>query len=103
MIRWQMTTENSKYMQAIQQAGDILSKGGLVAFPTETVYGLGANALNEMAVSRVFAAKQRPADNPLIVHIADLDQLQTVTIDADNLSRNHKRLMDVFWPGPLTL
>lgn len=77
----------------------ILREGGLVAFPTETVYGLGANALNEEAVRAIFAAKGRPADNPLIVHIHDRSQLAEIC----DLPEGAERLMDAFWPGPLTL
>ena len=84
---------------AIEQAAALLRQGQLVAFPTETVYGLGADALNEEAVAAIFAAKGRPGDNPLIVHVAEksqLDELCEVTADA-------KKLMDAFWPGPLTI
>lgn len=81
------------------RAATILRAGGLVAFPTETVYGLGANALSEEAVSRIFAAKERPNWDPLIVHVTDklaLSQVATTSPLAD-------KLMDTFWPGPLTL
>ena len=84
---------------ALALAARLLKEGELVAFPTETVYGLGANALDSEAVLRIFAAKGRPADNPLIVHIAEksqLDALCQVTEDA-------RRLMDAYWPGPMTL
>lgn len=80
--------------------GSILRAGGLVAFPTETVYGLGANGLNEEAVQKIFAAKGRPGDNPLILHVAkksDVKQLWNRVPDAARI------LMDAFWPGPLTL
>ena len=80
-------------------ASDILKEGGLVAFPTETVYGLGANALNRDAVLSVFAAKGRPADNPLIVHIHDRSQLEPLCIVPDRAVP----LMEAFWPGPLTI
>ncbi len=85
--------------EAIAYAASLLQKGELVAFPTETVYGLGADALNPRAVLNIFAAKERPADNPLIVHIssmADLDPLCRVNGKA-------LRLMEAFWPGPLTV
>ncbi len=85
---------------AIRRAADILRAGGLVAFPTETVYGLGAHALSAKAVAGIFAAKGRPADNPLIVHIsgaADMDSL------AQNIPKEAYLLADRFWPGPLTL
>ncbi len=81
-------------------AAEILKNGGLVAFPTETVYGLGANALNEAAVHNIFKAKGRPSDNPLIVHIADYAMLDMLVT---NVPQNAKLLMDKFWPGPLTI
>lgn len=83
----------------IRFGAELLRQGQLVAFPTETVYGLGADALNEDAVLRIFAAKGRPADNPLIVHVADIQDLASLC-QVDDRSRH---LMDVFWPGPLTL
>ncbi len=86
--------------QIIRQAGEILKEGGLVAFPTETVYGLGANALNVEAAKKTYAAKGRPSDNPLIVHVADKDALPLIV---EHVSDKAKRLMDEFWPGPLTL
>ena len=85
---------------AIRQAAEVLLRGGLVAFPTETVYGLGANALDAAAVQRIFAAKGRPASDPLIVHIAALDQLDSV---AQNVPALAHTLARAFWPGPLTL
>ena len=66
-------------MEAIRKAGEILKKGGLVAFPTETVYGLGGNALDPKASQKIYAAKGRPSDNPLIVHIAEMDRLYEIT------------------------
>jgi L-threonylcarbamoyladenylate synthase len=84
----------------ILQAAELLRQGKLVAIPTETVYGLGTNARNPVAVKRVFDAKGRPADHPLIVHIADVNQL----IDwAVNIPDKVYRLAEKFWPGPLTL
>ena len=80
-------------------ASDILKIGGLVAFPTETVYGLGANALDRDAVLSIFAAKGRPADNPLIVHIHDRAQLEPLC----DIPERALPLMDAFWPGPLTI
>lgn len=79
---------------------DILKSGGLVAFPTETVYGLGANALDEEAVKKIFKAKGRPSDNPLIVHIYDSQQIKDLTTE---ISGTANILIDKFWPGPLTL
>ncbi len=81
------------------RASDILRGGGLVAFPTETVYGLGANALDRDAVLSIFSAKGRPADNPLIVHIHHRDQLEPLCAVPDRALS----LMDAFWPGPLTI
>lgn len=84
---------------ALEQASALLAAGSLVAFPTETVYGLGANALDKNAVLSIFAAKGRPADNPLIVHIWNREQLK----DIGDVPPVAQRLMDAFWPGPLTI
>ncbi len=84
----------------LRQAGRALREGRLVAFPTETVYGLGANALDADAVARIFAVKGRPADNPLIVHIRRPEELGRV---AKGVPERARRLMERFWPGPLTL
>lgn len=84
----------------LQQAAEILRQGGLVASPTETVYGLCANALNEDAVKNIYKAKGRPSDNPLIVHIADLSMLQPLVTEVSPIA---KTLMERFWPGPMTL
>ncbi|MBC7250438.1 MAG: threonylcarbamoyl-AMP synthase [Anaerolineae bacterium] len=84
----------------IRQAAEVIRQGGLVAFPTETVYGLGANALNEEAVARIFVAKDRPAEDPLIVHIASIEDLRRV---ARELPPQVRVLSQAFWPGPLTL
>lgn len=86
--------------EIISGAGLILCRGGLVAFPTETVYGLGANAMNADAVRKIFAAKGRPVDNPLIVHLATSQQVETV---ARLIMPYARDLMKAFWPGPLTL
>ena len=85
---------------ALQRAAEHLAAGQLVAFATETVYGLGARADDEAAVARIFAAKGRPADHPLIVHVADVD---AVRLFATEPSAAAQRLMAAFWPGPLTL
>jgi L-threonylcarbamoyladenylate synthase len=85
---------------SLSRAADILRQGGAVAFPTETVYGLGANALDPKAVQSIFEAKQRPAWDPLIVHITSQAQLQEVAVDIPSAGR---MLMEAFWPGPLTL
>jgi L-threonylcarbamoyladenylate synthase len=86
--------------ESIRLAGRIIKTGGLVAFPTETVYGLGCDAMNADAAAKVFEAKQRPQFDPLIVHIADPKQLNVVI---EFLPVLGQRLMDAFWPGPLTL
>lgn len=86
--------------EAIAHAAQILRNGGTVAFPTETVYGLGGNALDEAAVAKIFAAKQRPHWDPLIVHIASRETLPALT---QAVPENARRLMDAYWPGPLTL
>ncbi|HEU4981231.1 MAG TPA: L-threonylcarbamoyladenylate synthase [Acidobacteriaceae bacterium] len=85
---------------SVEQAAEILRSGGTVAFPTETVYGLGANALDPAAVAKIFAAKQRPGWDPLIVHLADRDLLGSITLREPEKAI---QLMDAFWPGPLTL
>ncbi len=85
---------------AMQEAGAIIRAGGLVAFPTETVYGLGADALNSDAAAKIYEAKGRPSDNPLIVHIADRAQVDLVARDVPEQAR---KIMDAFWPGPLTI
>jgi L-threonylcarbamoyladenylate synthase len=85
---------------AIARAAGVLRGGGLVAFPTETVYGLGADALSEAAVRKIFAAKGRPADNPLIVHVAGVEQVAGLVRAVPEVAA---RLMAKFWPGPLTL
>lgn len=84
-------------------AARILASGGLVAFPTETVYGLGANALSPVAVRRIFAAKGRPGWDPLIVHLAETRQLPELTSIPRSLTGRLERLARAFWPGPLTL
>ena len=92
--------ENRIEEYVIARAGEILKQGGLVAFPTETVYGLGANALDEKAAERTYAAKGRPSDNPLIVHIADADALEAIV---KNVPEKAYAVIEKFWPGPLTL
>lgn len=84
----------------LQQAAKILKDGGLVAFPTETVYGLGANALDAAAVKNIFSAKGRPADNPLIVHLSCWEEVYTI---CEKIPPIAKTLADRFWPGPLTM
>ncbi len=95
-----METRVSSADEAVlAEASKLLAEGQLVAFPTETVYGLGANALNAQAVLNIFAAKGRPADNPLIVHIWNREQLAGIC-DVPEIA---EKLMDAFWPGPLTM
>ena len=97
----QIDSESLCYqVDKLKLAASIIRDGGLVAFPTETVYGLGADALNEQAIQKIFAAKGRPADNPLIVHVGHRNDVERV---AEKVSDNAWRLIDQFWPGPLTL
>ena len=84
----------------VARAAGILRAGGLVAFPTETVYGLGAHALDAKAVARLFAAKGRPAEDPLIVHVHEIDALAALTTGVPATAR---ALASRFWPGPLTI
>jgi L-threonylcarbamoyladenylate synthase len=93
-------TDVDRDRSAVTRAGAVLRTGGLVALPTETVYGLGANAHDPAAVRRIFAAKGRPADNPLIVHLAEASQLDAVAATVTPLARS---LAARFWPGPLTI
>lgn len=92
--------ENNIDAEAIQKAGNIIKNGGLVAFPTETVYGLGGDALNEESSAKIYAAKGRPSDNPLIVHIATMDALPFI---AGPIPPQAYALAEAFWPGPLTM
>ena len=84
----------------IQEAAEVIRKGGLVLFPTETVYGIGADGLNEEAVRKIFKAKGRAQDNPLILHIDNMDMLNLI---AKDISELEYKLMDAFWPGPFTI
>lgn len=86
--------------QDIEHGAQIIREGGLVAFPTETVYGLGANGLDAEAAGKIYEAKGRPSDNPMILHIAEKEDLLKLT---DSLTEDMKVLMDKFWPGPLTM
>ncbi|MCD8509788.1 MAG: threonylcarbamoyl-AMP synthase [Bacillus sp. (in: Bacteria)] len=94
------TIKNITNHPAIQQAAKALNNDEVVAFPTETVYGLGGNAFSDKAIQQIFQAKGRPSDNPLIVHIAHVDQLNDYVHSIPN---HAKKLMDAFWPGPLTI
>src|SRR5690242_14963235 len=91
---------NTKITQSPSIAARYIAHGEVVAFPTETVYGLGANIFNEEAIRKIFEAKGRPTDNPLIAHIADLSQLTAITRDIPPIAH---RLIEAFFPGPLTL
>ena len=93
-------TEDNIDQSAIEKAGEILKNGGLAAFPTETVYGLGGNALDAKASEKIYAAKGRPSDNPLIVHIGRMEDLETV---AANVPESARKLAAACWPGPLTM
>lgn len=84
----------------MKQAGEILRQGGLVAFPTETVYGLGGNAFDKNASAKIYGAKGRPSDNPLIVHIAAIEELENIVA---YIPENAYKMMEAFWPGPLTM
>lgn len=84
----------------LEEASEFLRENGTVAFPTETVYGLGANAMEEVAVKKIYEAKGRPSDNPLIVHIGHVEQVAHLV---NEIPANGKKLMDAFWPGPLTI
>ena len=84
----------------LRQAGEVLKKGGLVAFPTETVYGLGGDGLNRESSKKIYAAKGRPSDNPLIIHIVDMDALPFIVSEVSPAVR---KVADAFWPGPLTM
>lgn len=87
-------------IEKLKEAAAILKSGGLAAFPTETVYGLGANALDEAAAARIYEAKGRPSDNPLIAHVSCFEDIIPLTAEIPEAG---KKLADAFWPGPLTL
>ncbi|NLK21832.1 MAG: threonylcarbamoyl-AMP synthase [Epulopiscium sp.] len=95
-----MIDPNNIDLEIIKESANIIKSGGLVAFPTETVYGLGANALNEKSIKKIFSAKGRPSDNPLIVHISSIKELSLLVCAIPD---NARILVEKFWPGPLTL
>lgn len=97
---WKQNTDPKQIESSIHEAAQLIKNQQVVAFPTETVYGLGADATNEQAVQRIFEAKGRPADNPLIVHVAEVHQVEELVTHIPDQAR---RLMEAFWPGPLTL
>ena len=86
--------------EGIKKAAEIIKRGGLVAFPTETVYGLGANGLDENAVPKIYEAKGRPSDNPLILHISEFDEIKSIVKE---IPKTAIILAEEFWPGPLTM
>ena len=98
-MKTQLFDLKTEYEAGMDTAAQAIADGKLVIFPTETVYGLGADALNPEAVGNIFSAKGRPQDNPLIVHIADLDQLKLAAAEISPLA---EKLMKAFWPGPFT-
>lgn len=93
-------TEIEKDKELLKEAGRILREGGLVAFPTETVYGLGGDALNPASSQKIYAAKGRPSDNPLIVHVCNTEDVSVIVRE---IPENAKKLAEKFWPGPLTM
>ncbi len=94
-----MLSEKAPDENVIKEAGKVIRDGGLVAFPTETVYGLGANALDREAVAKIFEAKGRPQDNPLIIHVGDYN----INPYVKNIPTVAKKIMNKFWPGPITI
>lgn len=90
----------SKEDEALRKAGEIIQQGGLVAFPTETVYGLGGDALNQESSRKIYAAKGRPSDNPLIIHICRFEDIYEIV---ETVPESAKKIAEAFWPGPLTL
>ena len=91
---------SEKDRDVLREAGELIRRGDLVAFPTETVYGLGGNGLNPSSSRAIYAAKGRPSDNPLILHIADREELLPLVREIPPAA---EKLMEAFWPGPLTL
>ena len=86
--------------KSLLEAAEFIERGGIVAFPTETVYGLGANVFDEQAIAKIFEAKQRPSDNPLIAHIASIEQIGQLATEVTETAR---KFIDMFFPGPLTI
>lgn len=99
MIKY-IDLRNDNDFTKLELAGNIIKSGGLVLFPTETVYGLGANGLDENAVKNIYITKGRSSDNPLILHISNMDMLSKI---AKNISDLEYKLMNAFWPGPFTI
>lgn len=92
--------KDSKKYSLLQKPAEVIKEGGLVLFPTETVYGIGADGLNKDAVKKIYEAKERNSDNPLILHISNMDMLDKIACD---ISEEEYMLMDAFWPGPFTI
>ena len=92
--------KNNKDYKLLKSASEVIKNGGLVVFPTETVYGIGANGLDKNAVKKIFIAKKRKQDNPLILHISNLDMLKQITT---KINKIEQKLISSFWPGPFTL
>lgn len=101
-LKWNVdnNVDNLESNPQVVEAANLLKQNEVVAFPTETVYGLGANATSDEAIAKVYEAKGRPSDNPLIVHIADFSQLNELVLEIPNTA---KKLIKKFWPGPLTI
>jgi len=97
---WQEEGSEPKLTEAVQEPAEIIRSGGLVAFPTETVYGLGANGLDAEAAKKIYEAKGRPSDNPLILHIAEMETLSGIVKEIPEMA---VKLAEKFWPGPLTM
>ncbi len=91
---------DGKALETIKKAGEIIKNGGIVAFPTETVYGLGGDGLNPESSKKIYAAKGRPSDNPLIIHVADMDAVEKIVRDIPEAAY---KLAEEYWPGPLTM
>lgn len=100
MITEKLFADKENYQQSIKRAAELLKDGSIVAVPTETVYGLAASAFDDNAIKKVFSAKGRPQDNPLIVHIADSETLQEIATD---IPEDALKCAKMFWPGPLTM
>ena len=92
--------DTTNYEEVIKEAAKIIKKSGLLIFPTETVYGIGANAMKSQAAEKIYLAKGRPSDNPLIVHVCDMDMVDMV---AKDFSEQAKKIAEHFWPGPITI
>ena len=99
-IGWDVNGFTEREKQVLCQAGNIIKEGGLVAFPTETVYGLGGDALNRESSRRIYAAKNRPSDNPLIVHVCRFEDIDEIVAEVPAAAT---RIAEAFWPGPLTM